>query len=328
MDSTSSLSQKLTMANIVLVVLILVAMFIFDLSFNVSSSITLVCTFLLVNVVACALQFKQRIASVHQQLSQLMPIKTWTAPSIHEQIEEQLQALRDVHLQHEHESTMLKKQQQDALAEVEVCHSRLNTLEREHQALQNEHSYRSNAVNSSNDQLLNVIDELSQQSSVISTSVTERMANIRFAAEATKDDAAFIRSFKSKVDQLGSQIQDIHNLVSEINAISEQTNLLALNASIEAARAGEQGRGFAVVADEVRNLSMRSRDSSSKIADSITAIVKDADECAVSMERISAHVDSAERANFSEKESIENLNTSVTHLANNISCLPSLVNGS
>jgi len=90
---------------------------------------------------------------------------------------------------------------------------------------------------------------------------------------------AALTGLTERLDQAGAIIHqldthggEIGSVVDMIRTVSEQTNLLALNAAIEAARAGENGRGFAVVADEVRTLSMRTRESTDRIAEMIDSL--------------------------------------------------------
>lgn len=96
-----------------------------------------------------------------------------------------------------------------------------------------------------NDQSLQVMNELKEQSKLISET------NTRVAAS---------------MDELKARTDSVKSIADTIFSISNQTNLLALNASIESARAGEAGRGFAVVADEIRQLAERTRSETESIA--------------------------------------------------------------
>ncbi len=93
------------------------------------------------------------------------------------------------------------------------------------------------------------------------------------------------------IRQLGSNSEQIGDIVKVIDRIAEQTNLLALNAAIEAARAGEHGRGFAVVATEIRKLADGSVQATKEIAGHIQSTQGVIAEVVNAMERLTDRVE-------------------------------------
>jgi methyl-accepting chemotaxis protein len=73
-----------------------------------------------------------------------------------------------------------------------------------------------------------------------------------------------------RIDEMAAQLDAIFKLVGQVNEISEATFVLAVNASIQAANAkGTNGQSFGVIASNVRDLSRKTQQFNSEIADQI-----------------------------------------------------------
>ena len=127
--------------------------------------------------------------------------------------------------------------------------------------------------------------------------IVDAMATIRSTIDELGDD---IRRLGTNSDQIG-------DIVKVIDGIAEQTNLLALNAAIEAARAGEHGRGFAVVASEIRKLADGSVAATKEIAAHIGSTQSVIGQVTGAMGRLDARVEDSVTSTGNASEALREI---------------------
>ncbi len=135
------------------------------------------------------------------------------------------------------------------------------------------------------------VDSLSSISVQTSQTAQAGDSAIHTIVEGMNTIRGTIDDLGSDIAQLGSNSEQIGDIVKVIDRIAEQTNLLALNAAIEAARAGEHGRGFAVVATEIRKLADGSVQATKEIAGHIMSTQNVINEVVEAMKRLTERVE-------------------------------------
>ncbi|HTX60226.1 MAG TPA: methyl-accepting chemotaxis protein [Verrucomicrobiae bacterium] len=164
---------------------------------------------------------------------------------------------------------------------------------------------------SSIEQVAAQVDSLSSISTETSRTAERGGTAIGTIVDGMHTIRATINDLATDISQLGSNSDQIGDIVKVIDRIAEQTNLLALNAAIEAARAGEHGRGFAVVASEIRKLADGSVQATKEIAGHITSTQAVIGEVVSAMERLTERVEESVNSTSSASGALQDIVSAV-----------------
>ncbi|GAC1391244.1 MAG: hypothetical protein NVSMB31_08590 [Vulcanimicrobiaceae bacterium] len=202
-----------------------------------------------------------------------------------------------------------------------------------------------NSIAASAEQQTRSLDETALAVSNMATSIEEVTAQVdslsNISVETSKtaerggtaihtivDEMATIRTtigeLAGDITQLGSNSEQIGDIVKVIDRIAEQTNLLALNAAIEAARAGEHGRGFAVVATEIRKLADGSVQATKEIASHIGSTQSVISEVISAMQRLTERVEDSASSTNSASSALREIVSAVLTSTNQITEISSV----
>jgi len=141
---------------------------------------------------------------------------------------------------------------------------------------------------------------------------------VRQTTDGMERIAVQVKDAARIVEGLGTQSEQIGQIIGTIEDIADQTNLLALNAAIEAARAGEQGRGFAVVADEVRALAERTTRATREISIMIKSIQHQTKEAVIAIEDGVAEVERGSASSIKSGQALQQILDQITDVSQQV----------
>ena len=146
----------------------------------------------------------------------------------------------------------------------------------------------SNTAKNASDKASMNVQNVAAASEELSSSIEEIGRQVNESRNIVSEAMSGAEATNRKVSELSKAANGIGEVISLIQSIAEQTNLLALNATIEAARAGDAGKGFAVVATEVKALASQTARATEDISSHINSIQESTSETVNSIGEITS----------------------------------------
>lgn len=133
-----------------------------------------------------------------------------------------------------------------------------------------------------------IAEEVRNDAETGKTAVEATIAGMREIRQVSEVSTDVITTLSGRVDNIGSILLVIDDVVNEIN-------LLALNAAIIAAQAGVHGKGFSVVAEEIKELAERTGMSTKEISMVISGVQEESRRAVETIARAGASVADGEQ---------------------------------
>ena len=244
------------------------------------------------------------------------------------------------------ESRARTKEMEKVIEQLAIINAELN---KNFETTQN----RISDINNANSQVERRTNELIDDSSNITLSVSDTMStcdealehinvcrnqihalleNIQHFESVLKENESNISTMSNQIlsiknsssatnevfDGIQQQMEEIVKVVAQLKSIASSTNMLSLNASIEAARAGAAGAGFAVVAEKVQQLAVDSNTCSNHVEQIVINMETQVDKTRNQMTESTKNVDSSLASIDALQSGFNELLTSFTALYENI----------
>ncbi len=179
-------------------------------------------------------------------------------------------------------------------------------------------SEQSNVVTMATQNASNNVQTVAAATEQLSSSILEISSQINRSAKFSTDTVQSAADMNTKIQSLIAAVQKIGSVVDIINNIASQINLLALNATIEAARAGDAGKGFAVVASEVKTLATSTAKATEEITQQIIGIQTATQDSAGAIEAISGTIDEMAKISQSIAAAVEEQSAATKDISRNV----------
>ncbi len=183
----------------------------------------------------------------------------------------------------------------------------------------NEIQEASSIITKSNDENLNLVNEISRAMDQLilanqdfKKEILEMNSLSNITTSSAREGRNDLKDLGFSMEKIIESSKNISKIVRTVENISMQTSVLSMNASIEAARAGEQGAGFSIVAKGIRDLAKESADITAQIgkqiAESIQSIQLGSNKVNQNRTKFTDIIENIENVNQTVEKSVVQLN--------------------